>query len=78
MVDIPVGGVLAVNTSSVNKYKDCKITYESKDPNVATVDSNGSIVALSEGSTVIKITAYNPTDGTTKEIGAVSVMVFKN
>lgn len=41
--------------------KAADFTYESEDPSVATVDSNGLITAVSEGTTEITYTAINQT-----------------
>ena len=52
-----------------------KITWESMDPEIATVDENGVVRAVSEGSTMIIANAEHP-DGSFPTMGSCPVMVF--
>ena len=48
-----------LNASVNNKAASGRFTYESNNPDVATVDEEGLVVGLSEGTAVITVTSYN-------------------
>ena len=55
-IDVIITGTTKALNASTNAA-GATLTYSSSNPNVASVDSNGDIVALTTGSTVISITA---------------------
>ena len=48
---------IGASVSFKNQTIDCPISYETADANIATVDANGVVTAISTGETIITVTA---------------------
>jgi len=60
------------------KKKGPDLFYESSDPSVATVDKNGEVVAVAQGSCTVTVTLADGTeqDSVTVRVGTITVPVF--
>lgn len=59
--ELAVGGVLWLEPTiePTQAEKDHEVTYESSNPDVATVDAEGKVSAIAEGETIITVTCDN-------------------
>ena len=59
--ELTVGGVLWLEPTiePTQAEKDHEVTYESSNPDVATVDAEGKVSAIAEGETIITVTCDN-------------------
>ena len=59
---VNIGDTIQLNATFENLSPDAKITWSSSDTNVATVDNNGTVCGVDEGTAKIKISVQNPGD----------------
>ena len=59
---VNIGDTIQLNATFENLSPDAKITWSSSDTNVATVDNNGTVCGVDEGTAKIKISVQNPED----------------
>lgn len=61
---VNIGDSIQLNATFENLSPDAKITWSSSDTNVATVDNNGTVYGVDEGTAKIKISVQNPGEAT--------------
>lgn len=61
---VNIGDTIQLNATFENLSPDAKITWSSSDTNVATVDNNGTVYGVDEGTAKIKISVQNPGEAT--------------
>ena len=61
---VNIGGTIQLNATFENLSPDAKITWSSSDTNIATVDNNGTVYGVDEGTAKIKISVQNPGETT--------------
>ena len=57
---VNIGDSIQLNATFENLSPDAKITWSSSDTNVATVEDNGTVYGVDEGTAKIKISVQNP------------------
>lgn len=57
LVNLTVGGTDKVTATTAATASGAAVVFTSDDPTVATVDANGNVTALKEGSTIIRVTS---------------------
>ena len=61
---VNIGDSIQLNATFENLSPDAKITWSSSDTNVATVEDNGTVYGVDEGTAKIKISVQNPGEAT--------------
>ena len=71
---IDLGNTKTLNTELIPANAVKKVTYESSDENIITIDDNGDITSVSEGIATVTITAFNDNENVIKTFTVYSYM----